>query len=165
MKVLIAVSFILLSCAASALEYQVDSLKGVQLSSSDTIPELNISLKLHAFDKNFHFNNQLMIHHSERFNILVTANVSQSAPFKQNTAYLDTSLLNSKIISTKNDQMPTIYTSFNETKHQYGLIGSYAVTPKWHVSGGLIYSAPSISIDQAQSSMNNVALIGTSYSF
>jgi hypothetical protein len=169
MKVLITVYFLLLSCSAYSLEFQEGLEKQVEtLPASNIIPkinEFNISFKQNDLDKNFLFNNQLTLHKSARFNILVTANVSKSDAFEHNTAYSGSDLVNSKMIPTNNDLMPTIHSSSSETTHQYGLIGSYAVTSKWHVTGGLIYSTPSLSMDQVQSNINNAALIGTSYSF
>lgn len=165
MKKLIAIYCLLFSYSAYSLENLTVLNDKAQLNLSATFTPLNISVKQQAFENNFTFNNQLTLHKSDRFNILVTANITQTTGFEQSSPNSNPTLLNNKVIPPSSEFMPTIHSSFNDTKHQYGLIGSYALTPKWHVSGGLIYAAPSASIDKAQSNINNVALIGTSYSF
>lgn len=141
MKTLLVICAILLSYQVYALEHQVE-----KSNITNEIPALNIGIQLQPqlFEENFIFNNQLTLHHSEYFNLLVTANVTQAA---------DNSLI------------PAIYLPINETSHQYGLIGKYSLTPEWQVSGGLMHSKPSLIMGNEQSNINNVALIGTSYSF
>lgn len=147
MKVLFFICAILLSYPVLSLEYPVEPNHNV-----NDIPAINIQLQQQLFEDNFTFNNHLTLHHSENFNLQVTANVTQVAAFEQNL------VIESRAI-------PTSYLPINETSHQYGLIGSYSLSSKWQVSGGLIYSKPSIIVSNEQSNTNNVALIGTSYSF
>ncbi len=149
MKVLLVICVILLTYPVYSLEYQVENNSGVA-----SIPAINIAITLQPqlFEDNFTFNNQLTLHHSEHFNLLITANITQTTTFEQSLA-------------VDNRLLPTANLPSNEISHQYGLIGSYALTPKWQVSGGLIYSKPSVFMRNEQSNINNVALIGTSYSF
>jgi hypothetical protein len=149
MKVLLVIYVILLSYPVHSLEYQVKNNGTV-----DAIPAINIAitLKPQLFEDNFTFNNQLTLHHSEHFNLLITANITQTTTFEQSS-------------TSDNKLIPSSFLPNNELSHQYGLIGSYSLTPKWQVSGGLIYSKPSFFMGNEQSNINNVALIGTSYSF
>ena len=149
MKTLLVICIILLSYPVYSLEYQVEKNNRIE-----SIPAINIGIKLQPqlFEENFTFNNHLTLHSSEHFNLLVTANVTQTATFEQNSA-------------VDNRLIPTVNLPINETSHQYGLIGRYSLTPEWQVSGGLIYSKPALLIGNEQSNINNVALIGTSYSF
>ncbi len=141
MKILLVICAILLSYPVYALDYQVEKNNRI-----DEIATLNIGIQLQPqlFEENFTFNNQLTLHHSEYFNLLVTANVTQTA--------------DSRLI-------PAISLPINETSHQYGLIGKYSLTPEWQVSGGLMHSKPSLIMGNEQNNIDNVALIGTSYSF
>jgi len=149
MKVLFVICAILLSYPVLSLEYQVEQNNNVKIKP---VINLNIKLQQQLFDDNFTFSNQLTLHSSENFNLKVTANVSQTTVFEQN-------------IAKENRLMPTLYLPINEPSHQYGLTGRYSLTAKWQVSGSLIYSKPAIIVSNEQSNINNVALIGTSYSF
>jgi len=149
MKVLLMTYAILLSCSALSLEYQVE--KNNELNTLSAI-NVDITLQQQLFEDNYIFSNHFTLHHSEHFNLSVTANVIQSSTFENKSL-------------TDNKQIPSIYLPINNTSHQYGLIGRYSLTPEWKVSGGLIYSKPLLIMGNEQSNTDNVALIGTSYSF
>ena len=149
MKIFSVLSIILLSYPALSLEHPLN-----QNTNLNPIPAIEVGIELapQLFDKNFTYNNQFTLHHSEHFNLLVTTHITQADMFEQN-------------LITENTLSPAVYLPLNETSHQYGLIGSYSLTSKWQVSGGLIYSKPSLINANEQSNTDNVALIGTSYSF
>jgi len=147
MKVLLVIIAISLSYPVLSLEYQVE-----QNSQINETAAIDIKLQQQLFEDNFTFSNHFILHNSEKFNLSVTANISQITAFEQQ-------------LTSENKLMPTIYLPVNEASHQYGLIGSYSLSSKWQVSGGLIYSKPSVIISNEQSNTDNVALIGTSYSF
>ena len=149
MKILLFACALLLSCQVLSLEYQV-----VKNGEFNRFTAINIDTKLQqqSFENNFTFNNHFTLHHSEHFNLLVTANITQTTTFE-------------KMAIPDNTLIPKTYLSINETRHQYGLIGSYSLTPEWQISGGLIYSKPTTIVGNDHGSINNQALIGTSYSF
>ncbi|MGL1958797.1 MAG: hypothetical protein OCD00_15955 [Colwellia sp.] len=100
----------------------------------------------------FYLQGALVIHQSSHFNFSVMANIEH-----QNEQYLSLYQNNLYNITETNQAI------FNTN---YGLVGSYLLTPSWQLTGGVIYSTVYGNLGKGIWNKNdNMALIGTTYSF
>lgn len=124
------------------LETSYQNLNDIELQSSITPTE--------TLD-NYSFLGQLTLHNSKQLSIKMTANFTERDEVTANVP------VNNISAHIQNQQK----------SHHLGLIGSYALTSSWQLSGGVLQSVPtnaSKAIDQ-NNTINSIALISTSYSF
>ena len=101
----------------------------------------------------YYFQGAVILHQQNEFNVSFMANIEQINNFNH---------YNEQTSFTDN----TIILSETELNYSYGLITSYAISPAWQFSGGIIH-AESLN-NPAQNTWlgdANMALIGTTYSF
>ncbi len=178
MKLLIIFFLVSMPCLALSLEYQTSPAdKPVILHSKNV--ELQVfqqrfnwehgSIAVHTVYSNidevknfssdvqgrkqqsFYFQSQLTIHKSENLNIAMTANFTQ-----KNSSHIGL---------PSNNASQNFHLIEDKKNNHYGLMGSYLVTPSWQVSGGFLYSISPTENAYHTDTEDNIALIGTTYSF
>ena len=94
----------------------------------------------------------IIIHKNNNFSLVVLANIEQlnSANFH----YSPAQILENTIVS--NEPM---------LNYSFGLMSNYSINEAWHFSGGIIHSETTASDSTTLEPDDNMALIGTTYSF
>ena len=177
MKNLLVILLLFTALTANALEHikNEETKKQIPAYTNTSNTGANVSTSINTYDSTFEpslldntlaYNTQLTLHKGKKFNLLMATHISQaSIIFQEHSKLTASHTKNVLAITLESKGTPSIYSGINQTGQQYGLIGSYSVTPAWQVSGGIIHTSISPNLSNDQDDMNNVALIGTSYSF